>query len=343
MKVSPYLAMLACGINFYAAAATVELYIWEEYLAPEVIEAFTEESGHTVHQTYFNDEDVRDGVITSGRAKAYDLIMINGASLRQLASHNYLKSLATTTANYQGHYDQRWLELCSTHGLPYSWGTLGIVYRESVSATPITSWRQLFEPPPEHSGHIAMYMDTIDTVGSALLALQQDPLTGDQQALKQAYELLIAQRTHVKAYQYGYDYTLQHKQDSDITMSLGYSDDQYVMAEATGQQDWVYTVPKEGTLLWAECLAAPAEKPLSEATIAFLEFISRPDIAALNAESLWFSTPNKAALALTSAEYQQDTNLFPAAALMKNSRTYRSLEPDAMNTRSRIMAFLENQ
>ncbi|GAA5218699.1 spermidine/putrescine ABC transporter substrate-binding protein [Corallincola platygyrae] len=319
----------------------MQLYTWEEYLAPEVIAQFTKETGHKISQTYFDDEEIRDSVITSGRGEAYDLIMMHGASLQLMAEQGFFHSLDEINAELKDDFDPRWSALCGQYGLPYSWGTVGIVYRTSVSDTPITSWQQLFTPPKEHQGKVVMYMDVLDAPSSALLAIKEDPFTDDKKTLKKAYSLLKEQQKYLLAKEYGYGYALRMKAKSQMTMSLGYSDDQYVMQEETGQSDWVYVVPEEGTLLWAECLAAPTGKPLNAATQAFLRFISRPEVAAKNAETIWFATPSNAALKLTSEEYRSDQALFPNQKILEKSSLYRRLEPKAMRIRERMIGSLE--
>ena len=69
-------------------------------------------------------------------------------------------------------------------------------------------------------------------------------------------------------------------------------------------------LPQEGTLIWYECFASVSQKPLSVASVAFLNFINRADVAAKNAEDVWYATANKAAMDLMSEEYLEDHELF---------------------------------
>ncbi|MCL6416012.1 spermidine/putrescine ABC transporter substrate-binding protein [Aestuariirhabdus sp. Z084] len=332
-----FFVLLSCTTSAYE----VELYIWEEYLAPEVLEAFTEETGHTVKQTYFDDEGQRDAVIASGRGQSFDLIMMESIGLQILSEQGLLADLSGITKAFDQQYDPSYLSACTDYGTPYSTGTTGLLYRRSVAKTPIDSWQQLFNVTPEHRGRVAMYMDNLDAPGTALLALNLDPFSEDPADLKQAFALLKAQQPHLLTDEYGFSHALRKKENNQISLMLGFSDDLESISEATGQQDWAYIIPKEGSLLWVECLTAPEGKAVHPATQALLNFLARPEIAAQNAESIWFVTPNRAAQKLASEEYQTDDSLFPPQHVQDRSVVYKRLSPEALSLRARMLNALD--
>jgi spermidine/putrescine-binding protein len=73
----------------------------------------------------------------------------------------------------------------------------------------------------------------------------------------------------------------------------------------------------------------------------FLDFISRPDIAAKNAEEIWFSTANQAALELVSDDYLQDEELFPDAETLSRSTVYKPIGTSGLRLRNRIISVLD--
>jgi spermidine/putrescine-binding protein len=96
-------------------------------------------------------------------------------------------------------------------------------------------------------------------------------------------------------------------------------------------------VPQEGTTLWLECIAAINNGELSKEASTILSFLSQPDIAAKNAMDSWFATPNSKAKALTTQEYQNDPELFPSQETLERSYLYRTLEPNSLQIRNRIV------
>jgi spermidine/putrescine-binding protein len=336
------MAALLLALPFCISSADeIRIYNWEEYLADAVIEAFKEETGHTIKHFYFDNEDLRNTTITSGRGKGYDLILMDSLGLELLASQGIFQDLSKIKATLSDRIDPRWSEACGDYGIPYAWGTMGIFYRSSVAVEPLHSWRQLFVPPQEHHGRIVMYMDSIDSIAAALMATGASPFSDDTDELRKAFDLLKQQSSALLSRDYHYSYANAHGSSSRMSMSLGYSGEERVLEETSGQNDWEYLVPEEGTLLWVECFAVPDGRTIKEATLLFLDFINRPDVAAINAETLWFSTTNQAAIPFTSQEYQEDSTLFPDKDILARSMTYKRVSADSLRLRERMKNALD--
>lgn len=322
-------------------ADTVTLYLWEEYRADETVATFQQQSGHTVKQVFFDDESTREHILASGRGQSFDLVILDSITAEVFAQQGRIQSFSPVLLDAGGMLDPRWQRGCGEFGVPYAWGTTGILYRESVSKDPIRSWMQLFSPPAEHQQRVVMYDEMIDSIGVALLALGKDPFSEEEADLKAAYALMQQQRSALLAAELGLSYGIEQGAESQMSLALGYAGENETLAEATGQSDWQYVVPNEGTLLWLECWAAPAGRPLSKAAQAFLAFLNQPEQAASNAEAAWIATPNRAAVALTSAEYRADSGLFPSSEVMARSHAYKHLSPKAMQLRLRIIHSLQ--
>ena len=99
----------------------------------------------------------------------------------------------------------------------------------------------------------------------------------------------------------------------------------------------VFVIPQEGSMLWVDCLGLPSKRPLKAATIAFLDFINRPDIAAMNAQQAWISTPNSTAFQQLPMSTQQDPELYPSAAILSKSDPFKALSQSAYTLRLRMM------
>jgi spermidine/putrescine transport system substrate-binding protein len=76
-----------------------------------------------------------------------------------------------------------------------------------------------------------------------------------------------------------------------------------------------YVIPEEGAALWVDYLAIPAAATQVELAKAFIAFLLRPEIAALNANHLRFATPNASALAQGLIADADDPQLYPDARL----------------------------
>lgn len=103
------------------------------------------------------------------------------------------------------HVDKDWLNAFDGtlgYAAPYFWGTLGIAYRSNLLLTPPVSWMDLFKPAEQARGKIAMIESQRDAMGMALKALSYSVNSTDRRQIREATELLLAQRPHVKTYTY---------------------------------------------------------------------------------------------------------------------------------------------
>lgn len=321
-------------------ADEVKIFIWEKYISQDVINAFTKETGHTVKQVYFENENIRDSVVISGRGDAYDLIMTGSRSMRTINTSQYFIPLSGDVVPNQRHINPQWHHACSKYAMPYAKGMIGIAYRTSVAQTPITSWQQLFYPPQEHTGRIAMIRDEVDAVAASLLANKHHPLSENVDELKQAFSLFKNQLAHLLTYRYGVSYALEHKEKSKLSMTFAYSGDEFTLQKSTGHIDWRFVVPEEGSLFWVECLAIPMNAKSKSAAYAFLNFINDPKVAMKNAEDERFSTVNDSALEFASSAYLNDNEMMPTIVESENVTTFKMMSNSSLKLRNRMMSAL---
>ncbi|MGG5574927.1 ABC transporter substrate-binding protein [Vibrio diazotrophicus] len=335
---SKFLGLLL--LSLAVRAEEVKIYTWEEYISPELIDAYQKETGNSIELVFFENELLRDEVINTGRGNIYDLIIVDSINLQSMYRLGKFHSLASPAITHRENLNHQATVSCGEGGNPYMWGSMGIVYRNSQTDRAVTSWIELFNPRSEHKNKITIPLDDIDTIAAALLALNYDPFTSDQQQLKEAFDLLQNVKPHILAMRNTASYTLEHQQQSEVNIGLAYSGEGYLINEQMQVEDWSYVVPKEGTLIWHECFAAPKGHPIKQATIEFLSFINRPDISAINAESVWYATSNDAAIKLTSDEYQLDSELFPDPEVLERSYLYREIDVKGMKLRNRMISVL---
>ena len=72
--------------------------------------------------------------------------------------------------------------------VPYTWGTLGIIYNSTMVDEEITSWSALFDP--KYAGQVGMIGNPRDAVGAALLYLGYSVNTTSEDEIRQAYQLI---------------------------------------------------------------------------------------------------------------------------------------------------------
>jgi spermidine/putrescine transport system substrate-binding protein len=198
------------------------------------------------------------------------------------------------------------------YSLPYMWGTIGIGYRKSkVSAVP-DSWSWLYDSDA-YKGRIALLAEAITVFQMAFKYMGQPLNSTDPALLKRAEEMLIKQKPNIKVFAEDNGQDLLASGEVDLTMEWN-GDILQVMTE---DPDIAYVVPKEGGLLWQDCLCIPKDAPHPLNAHAFIDFILDAKNGAAIADTIQYATPNAAAKALMDAKYRDNPAIFPSDAVIK--------------------------
>ncbi|OIN24189.1 ABC transporter substrate-binding protein [Vibrio barjaei] len=318
---------------------TVHLYNWEAYLSPTVKNDFKSKHNITIEEFFFSDEAVRDELLLSERGRTIDLVVVESVRLQMLAKQGAIQNISSIQNRIANRFEKRWLDACGEYGIPYSWGTSGILYRSDKTQNPVTSWASLLNPDDALRNKISMYYHPIDLIGAAMMFLKHDPFSDNEEKLHDAYQLLEQQRPFLSSTEYILEAIQEPKKLDNIYMAFGFSGDEYVLNQLSDSDEvqWKYVVPEEGTVVWLECLAVPAGRPVSKATIKAIDYLSYPEVAALNAEESWFSSPNLNVAPYLSEEYLSDPIINPDPTLIERSYIYRPISDVGLRLRQRIV------
>lgn len=317
-------------------AETLNLLIWEEYISENVLARWTEETGVEVRQIFFDNGEDRDRLIADPNADI-DLAILNENISALYSRNGMLVEVTEETVPSTGNSIERWRERCFGHGVPYFWGTLGIVYRTDKLQTPPTSWTDILDPAPHLSGHIAMLSTYDDILTPPLILAGKSASTVNEAEMRDAFETLKRQIPFVRTY----DYIVTSVQDAsladDLHMALAYSGDQFILNDMTSHT-WKYALPEEGSVLWVDCLAAMEKSPRRDIAVRFLNFINQADVAAQNASDLSTSSANAAALPLLPAEMRDNPEIYPSEETIAASQFYSEYPASVIQLRKRILS-----
>ena len=320
-----------------ASSAELVVYNWDQFLSEELIAEFETRTGHSIRMVYYEDEGVRDREFLLADPGKYDLVLFDEHSLRVFESGNHFRNISELNITGAENHTPVSREICGSHGAPYAWGTSGIAYRSSFFENPITSWNSLFSPPVDLPTGIVMPLDEVDTVTAALQGLGYASTSKNPAHMNQIYELLKAQMPKVLGYRAAYSHARHFGEQSDMVLALTYSTDFWGIVDETGQDDWRFVIPDEGSTLWFNCWVIPVSAKLPDVAIELLEFLNEPKAAAKNADQIWYATTNARALTLMSERYRQDPVLFPGEAIMERLSLVPAMNAESIKLRNSLM------
>ncbi|WP_421861972.1 polyamine ABC transporter substrate-binding protein [Motiliproteus sp.] len=321
-----------------AAARQLVILNWPDYLAPEVVSRFEQEFDAEVVEVHFDSDEHRTQTLLNS-AKGFDLILVSNSDLSAYARQGWISRYDPQQLPNLKHLDPKWQQAFPSSvdfGVPYFWGSVGILYRRDRVDQPITRWRQLLKPSASLAGHINMIHDGRELISIALKSLGHSINSSNPDHLAEVEQLLLEQAPLVKSYRY-----LSLKPDSeiirgDIHAAVVYNGDALMLQRYS--DDLVYTLPDEGSYLWVDYFSIGAQASDSELAHQFINFINRPEIAAEQAEFVYYASPNREALKLLSSEYLNNPTIFPSSKQLDNSEFLQPASADLMRKRNAISA-----
>ena len=201
------------------------------------------------------------------------------------------------------------------YSLAYFWGTTGIAYDSAKLKRDITSWKDIFEPADDIKGKIGMIDDERESLGAALRYKGYTANATDAKQIDEAKKVLLGQKPNVKGYYSSVD-NRSNLISGDVVVGMLYTGDGIV---ATREKPGLkFVIPDGVTTVWQDNLAIPKGAKSKYTAEVFINFLLRPDIAAINANKLAFPTPNGEALkqGLIDKELLNNKYIYPDIAAM---------------------------
>ncbi len=299
--------LAGCGGS---AANSITVFNWEDYIDPAVRDMFTKETGIKINYTRFTtNEDMYIKLTKAGGA--YDVVFPSDYMIERLISEGQLQPL-----NPQGMENfeniMPWLQnpdydKGSVYSAPYMWGTVGILYNIDKTGGEIDSWAAMWDTKYKKDVYM---MDSIrDTLGITLKYLGYSLNAHSEQELNAARDKLIEQGTSGVRLAFGVDEIKDKLENNEVAMGLVWSGD--ALTTMAKNSSLRYVVPKEGSNVWVDGMVIPKSAKNPDGARQFIDFLMRPDIAAMNSEYIGYSTPNAGAMEILGPDYQNDPTFNP--------------------------------
>ena len=315
-----------CGDDSAKKENTVYVYSWGDYLDPQVLEMFEQETGiKVVLDTFDTNENMYPRVVEG--AVHYDVICPSDYMIQKMIDNKLLQQLDfSKLPNAKKNIGEKFFEQSRTfdaenkYSVPYCWGTVGIMYNKKMVDDPVDSWTILWNE--KYKNKILMQDSARDALMIPLKILGRSINETDEKYLEQARDMLIKQKPLVQAY------VVDEVKDKMISgeAALGVVFSGEALMITTANPDTEFAIPKEGTNFWIDSWVITKDAENVDNAHRFIDFMCRPDIAVINFDYLGYSTPNTAVYDLEQhEEYKNSPVAFPDPDTYKNQETYKYL------------------
>ena len=330
------ICILFIGGGFYYAEESgvvnddkLVVYNWGEYIDPEVLTIFEEETGINVVYEEFETNEILYPKVSSG-AIAYDVVCPSDYMIQRMIENDLLTEINFDNIPNIKNIGKQYMEQSrqfdpeNKYSVPYCWGTVGILYNKTMVDEPVDSWSILWNP--KYKDNILMQDSVRDAFGATLKYLGYSLNSTDLDELTEAKNLLIEQKPLVQAYVI--DQVRDKMIGNEAALGVIYSGEAiYTQKENPNLE---YVIPKEASNIWIDSWVIPKNAEHKENAEKFINFLCRPDIALMNFEYITYSTPNEAARELIEDESIRNSEIaFPDLSKYDNLETFQYLGTEA--------------
>lgn len=325
-KLAVLVALLAVFLFTCAAAEKISVYNWGDYIDQETIEMFEKETGIEVEYMVYETNEDMYAKIANGKS-SYDVIFPSDYMVERMIRENLLQKINWDNIPNVANIDPRFMNQAydpeSQYSVPYTWGTMGILYNKSMVEEVPTSWKTLQDE--RYSMNMLMLNSPRDTIGIALIMSGHSLNATDAAALEDAKQLLIEQKPLVLAYVV--DEVKDKMIAGEAAVAMVWSGDAtFSMAE---NDELDYVVPEEGSNIFFDAICIPANAKNVSGAEKFIDFLCRADIAAKNYEYVGYAIPNKAAIEVLGAdEYNASPVNNPPQEVLDKCEVFKYLGED---------------
>ncbi|WJN59715.1 polyamine ABC transporter substrate-binding protein [Pseudomonas sp. SO81] len=349
------LAATLCGLTLagtaQAADRELKVYNWFDYITPETLTQFKQDSGIKLTYDIFDTNEALEAKLLTGNS-GYDLVVPSNVFLaKQVEAGVFQKLDRSLLPNWQ-HLDPQLMKLIEAndpgnqYAVPYMYGTVLIGFNpDKVKAAlgadaPVDSWDLIFKEENiaklKDCG-VALLDSPSEILPLALHYLGLPPNSTEPADYTKAEQLLSKIRPHVR-----YFHSSKYMSDianGEICVAVGYSGSFSQAANNAKQAKNGVTVdmrlPKEGAPIWFDMMAIPKDaKNIAEAH-EFINFLLQPQVIAPISDFVGYPNPNKDATALVAEAIRTNPNLYPTAEAMQKLYTLEPLPRAAERARTR--------
>ena len=169
--------VFADGDQYGQIGGELNILNWGEYIDPELITLFEEETGVKVNYVEMTSNEEMLIKLKSSDC-VYDMCFPSEYIIEQLIASDLLMPLDMDKLPNAKNIAADKLEITDSfdpgnkYSLPYMWGTVGILYNTKMVEEPVTSWSVLWDE--KYAGQIWMYDSVRDSIGITLKYLGYD-------------------------------------------------------------------------------------------------------------------------------------------------------------------------
>ncbi len=309
---------------------TLRMHVWVSYMPTWLLEAFTRETGIHVSVTFFADNrDLYRKLKEEGEMQRFDIVTPSAETVQQLAEEKLLHPLSPEKIPSMKLLDPWFAGLGYDKNFRFSvplyWGGLGIVIDKTrvpeKVASRVLGYKDLWMP--ELKGLLILPNDLRSLMSIMLLHLGYSVNDSEPAHLEAAMAALESLAPSVN----NFDSVDQVEDLAKLSVGVGVVWANEFFARPDQAATYQFIFPKEGSPLWIDTMAVPANAPNPEGAQRFIDFVLRPENLARLSEQSGYAVAEKAAVAKLPESLQKNIIVYPPEQLRSRFEPELMLPP----------------
>ena len=339
------------GFSAQAEDAKLNIYNWNDYIAPDTVPDFEKLTGIKVTYDLYDANETLEAKLSAG-GSGYDVVVptLVPFGARQIRAGFYQTLDKSKLPNFS-HLDPSLLKRMDSYDqgnqylIPYLTGVVGIAYnvdkiKQIMPDAPVDSLRMIFDPEI-----VSKFKDCgismIDLPTEVFPpALKYAGIDVNSQAipdLQKAADVHFKIRPYIRRYDSS-EY-INALANGDICLAWGYSSDVQIAKhramEAGKGVHIAFTIPKEGAQRYIDTMAIPKDAPHPESALKFLNYIMDPKVIAKTSDKIYVQSGNADARQYVDPDIANDPTIFPPASVEDTIYSIIPSAPDVDRARTR--------
>ena len=297
--------VLVVSVRGKTSDRVVNVCSWGEYIDESLITEFEERTGIRVNYQTVESNEALYALLKAG-AGDYDVIVPSDYMISRLIEEGMLEELDYSNIPNFDLIDERFKNLSydpeNKYTVPYTWGTVGIIYNEDMVGGEITSWSAMFDD--EYAGEVLLINNSRDALGFTLMSLGYSLNTTNETEIREAFEKLSDAMARGVYQGKVMDEIFGKMEGGNAAIATYYAGDYLSMADNTNES-LAFVVPEEGSNWFVDAMCILKDAPHKEEAEAWINFITSTESSLANMDYIWYASPNREALELYPSYYEE--------------------------------------
>jgi spermidine/putrescine-binding protein len=272
-------AAAAFGARPAFAKTTMTWMGWQGYETPILSGSFVADNDIDFQPTFISSNEEIITKLQAGGIGKTDLITMYFGYLPLMAEGGLLEPIDPAKIDQMPKLIPQFVEQETIKhdgnlmGVPWNWGSLPLMYDPAVVTTPPASWLDILKP--EYKGKVAMVDDPLGNLliwGTVVTGKPMGTILTKEEMVKVIDQLIEIKTKHARAFFPGYgDMSDAFARNEVVVSAIGW-EAVAVWTQAKGKTI-KYTIPKEGTGMFMDCLCIPKDAPNAELSYKMINHI----------------------------------------------------------------------